>query len=361
VAVVALDDSGDYADPVAAMADLATWCGVPDFYNRCLLKIQPGFYTLPAALTTVSGVDVEGSGASVTVLYRAGGSDPTPAVVAGGGGELREVAIISEGGDHALGVLLSGSSRRLRDVYVAAQFASQSMVAVRMTGSGNDVVLEKASLYTFGSAPTARGVEVNGTGTLTLRRADVKPASGNTASCTGIRASQGTLVIEDSIIAVSWCGSGIGVHSRVNLAYRAIRRSRISVGSSANLNLAVAVDVGTTMIVERSELRATTTGGIALLNTQGPGIGAVEVKGSDLVAHAAAISSSGGSKTKVWHSTLIGEPTFPASPVAVDTDAGDVVHIGGSQVDENVVGAGTHVCVASWDRTFDPLPADCVP
>ena len=68
MAVVALS-SGDYADPVTAMADLGTWCGVPSETNPCLLKIMPGVYDIGTnSLIMQSFVDLEGSGEFVTKI-----------------------------------------------------------------------------------------------------------------------------------------------------------------------------------------------------------------------------------------------------------------------------------------------------
>jgi len=45
IAIVA-KTNGDYATPVAALADSAVWCGVPSAANPCLVKIMPGVYDL---------------------------------------------------------------------------------------------------------------------------------------------------------------------------------------------------------------------------------------------------------------------------------------------------------------------------
>lgn len=66
---VAAQSGGDYTDPVAAMAALATWCGIPSSTNPCLLKIMPGVYDIGNnSLQMQPYVDIEGSGENVTTI-----------------------------------------------------------------------------------------------------------------------------------------------------------------------------------------------------------------------------------------------------------------------------------------------------
>jgi hypothetical protein len=69
VAVVA-QTGGDYTTPVAAMNDLATWCGASSETNRCLVKIMPGVFSFsaPNSIQTQPFVDIEGSGENTTVI-----------------------------------------------------------------------------------------------------------------------------------------------------------------------------------------------------------------------------------------------------------------------------------------------------
>jgi len=68
VAVVA-QTGGDYGDPIAAMNDLATWCGTPAATNPCLVKIMPGVYNVGNdRVVMINYVDIEGSGENVTKI-----------------------------------------------------------------------------------------------------------------------------------------------------------------------------------------------------------------------------------------------------------------------------------------------------
>lgn len=85
---------GDYADPVAAMADLATWCGTPSATNMCLLKIMPGIYNLGTTqLQMQSFVDIEGSGEKVTYVTGTVSGFPGGVVVGASDTELRDLTV----------------------------------------------------------------------------------------------------------------------------------------------------------------------------------------------------------------------------------------------------------------------------
>lgn len=67
VAIVA-KSGGNYTDPVAAMSDLATWCGTPSAASPCLMKIMPGLYAVDSSIQLASFVDMEGSGENATKI-----------------------------------------------------------------------------------------------------------------------------------------------------------------------------------------------------------------------------------------------------------------------------------------------------
>jgi hypothetical protein len=68
VAVVA-QTGGDYTNPVAAINDIAAWCGEPSSTNPCLVKIMPGIYDLGAGSVGLAPfVNLEGSGENITRL-----------------------------------------------------------------------------------------------------------------------------------------------------------------------------------------------------------------------------------------------------------------------------------------------------
>lgn len=71
IAVVA-KNHGDYTSPVAALNDIASWCGTPSATNPCLLKIMPGVYDLAGGqLNLPPYVNLEGSGENATTISSA--------------------------------------------------------------------------------------------------------------------------------------------------------------------------------------------------------------------------------------------------------------------------------------------------
>ena len=66
--IVALS-GGEYTSPLAAMNDIANWCGVPSDSNRCLIKIMGGVYDMTGSTITMQDyVEIAGSGQTATKL-----------------------------------------------------------------------------------------------------------------------------------------------------------------------------------------------------------------------------------------------------------------------------------------------------
>lgn len=93
---------GDYTSPVAAMANLSTWCGVPSAEKPCLLKVMPGVYDIgPNYILLPAHVDMEGSGAAVTKIkgfsthynVTEGGYTWIKGVVRLNGGNVRDLSV----------------------------------------------------------------------------------------------------------------------------------------------------------------------------------------------------------------------------------------------------------------------------
>jgi hypothetical protein len=97
--VAIVDKSGKfYSDPIAAMNDVATWCGTPSEINPCLLKILPGVYDIGAnTLQMQSYVDIEGSGENVTKIKGRGNSNFIGVIFGAKNTELRSLTVENTG------------------------------------------------------------------------------------------------------------------------------------------------------------------------------------------------------------------------------------------------------------------------
>jgi hypothetical protein len=96
-ATVALE-RGNYNSPLAAMDDLASWCGTPSNANPCLLKIMPGVYNLGGVnLVMQPFVDIEGSGENVTWITGQVSGDTSGVLVGADNSELRNLTVENTG------------------------------------------------------------------------------------------------------------------------------------------------------------------------------------------------------------------------------------------------------------------------
>jgi len=108
--------NGDYPDPIAAMNDIATWCGTPSETNPCLIKILPGVYDIGTnALQMMPYVDIEGSGENITKIK---GGGPSAVIRGNSFTELRFLTVEHTGGAES-SIAISGSpSQRLTSITI---------------------------------------------------------------------------------------------------------------------------------------------------------------------------------------------------------------------------------------------------
>jgi hypothetical protein len=163
-AVVA-QSGGDYADPVVAMADLATWCGVPSETNPCLLKIMPGVYNIGTnSLVMQSYVDLEGSGENTTKIT---GNVISPDLVTAPLGvvecaplmETRFITVENTGAGGIRIALLNNTSAQSDNCYLShmAAFASGGDTNIGVASIGGDVQTSDVSITASGGT-TSYGV-----------------------------------------------------------------------------------------------------------------------------------------------------------------------------------------------------------
>jgi hypothetical protein len=360
VATVAVAGTGDYADPVAAMADLATWCGVPNGFNRCLLRITPGEYYTTAAVTVPNGVDIEGSGSTMTVLWRTtAGAAPAPALVVQGGGAVRNIAVIADGGTNVVALRLEAPGRVLNDVYVAASAATGSATAIQVVAGSH--LLEDTFAITFGGASTVRTVEVihepvNGT-SLRVRNSEMWPGSSDTAAdCVGIL-SGGSLDFEGSRIFAGSCGNNSGVRTTATSGALALRGCRMQIGGWAQ-GAGLETTAGKSATVKACEIGGTGALGYGILHQGGNGT-VLDVQRSQLSGTTNAIRSTGSATIRVQHS--VAESATGPNYQAISVSTADFLYVGASQLTNRAVSTGVAAirCYVSYDSQMFALPADC--
>jgi len=256
MAVVA-QSGGDYTNPVAAMNDLATWCGTPSGTNKCLLKIMSGVYDLGgSALETRSFVDVEGSGENVTLLKSTdyvircsdnvevrwltaestSGSNSTAFYVAGSTRLTHVTAKASGALYHNIGIEIRFGSPLITDVTVELLLGNQIAKNWGIIADTQDKIV---------TLNTVRITAVNGeadyaigaySGELSMNNVTAKTYGGGTASY-GIWASGSIVSMKNSYVYGE--SAGIIVQSPVTIQNSTIKgySSLIIAGSTPKISL----------------------------------------------------------------------------------------------------------------------------
>lgn len=131
VAVVA-QRGGDYTNPLDAMNDISSWCGIAGESNPCLLRIMPGIYDLGInGLQMLEYVDIEGSGKNTTIItsnHSSGVKDATAATLAGASNaEVRFLTVKNGGGStYTIAMYNSGASPAITNVTLESSGGSEN-------------------------------------------------------------------------------------------------------------------------------------------------------------------------------------------------------------------------------------------
>jgi hypothetical protein len=216
VAVVA-KSGGDYTSPIAAMADLASWCETPG--QGCLVKILPGFYELGTQpLVMVPGVDIEGSGEGTRLIGSGGANPDTGTVVGASNTELRSIRVHNGGGQFNRAVYANQASNfRLTQVTAIASAINGDYRAVLVRQGST--VLDHVTAWAQGIAGQAVGV-ANGSGVLTMIDSSALAESSTGFDAYGVLnyASDGLLPASAKLSNVTTQGRNVGVPFPVDLA-----------------------------------------------------------------------------------------------------------------------------------------------
>ncbi|MHA2055368.1 MAG: hypothetical protein ACW99F_17450 [Candidatus Hodarchaeales archaeon] len=136
--VAIVDKSGKYySDPVAAMNDIASWCGTPSETNTCLLKILPGIYQISRALIMTEYVDIEGSGEGVTKII----GFNSPIMNCSPNAEMRALTIELSSTEHAEAIICNPTAiGGVDDDDLDARFTNVTLIVSGGSGYNNGFV-----------------------------------------------------------------------------------------------------------------------------------------------------------------------------------------------------------------------------
>ena len=174
VAIVDLNGDGDYLDPGAAMADLATWCPSPSAAAPCLMKILPGTFSLGSqSLTMQPYVEIEGSGREITVIA----TSTATAVIAANHSALRSLTVVNETTlAYVIGVSIQNAEFRLSDVRVEVENTNSASYNYGISLSDSTLAAESFDVSVNGGL-FATGIETKNACSGQMRLARVRAES----------------------------------------------------------------------------------------------------------------------------------------------------------------------------------------
>ena len=165
VAIVA-QSGGDYTDPVAAINQVAAWCGTPMASNPCLIKVMPGVYDIGNnSLQMQEYVDLEGVGEYTTTITGTGGGQYYLHVIGGAANsEIRNLTIDAKGGSNAAiaGIFSNmGATPKISNVTIKGSSSNQvGGIVTWDTPSTGTIELNNIKIALSGAWPT--GIETQG-------------------------------------------------------------------------------------------------------------------------------------------------------------------------------------------------------
>jgi hypothetical protein len=328
VAIVA-QGGGDYTDPLLAINNLASWCGIPSLSNPCLLKIMPGVYDIgTSTLQMQEYVDIEGSGENVTRIR--GNLDGAPGVVAGAdNAEIRFITVENiGGGTFAFGILSLNSSPKITNVTAIASGADEQL-GISCEVNCSSVMTNVTAIVSGGIA--ALGFYIDDGASPTLMNA--KAVATDSALNLGFDLNNNASPIMANVTAIALRGTkSHGFH--------------FNGASSPTLTNVTAIASGGT----------TENYAIYNINSSSPLI-------TNMTADASGVNSYGvytknfaaytGGTIKIDHSVIKGLTN------AIYTDTTFSALVGNSRIGGSVTGPGTNKCAGVYDDSYTFYSGTC--
>ena len=345
VAIVA-KSNGDYADPIAAMSDLLTWCDIPSATNPCLLKIMPGVYDIgSSSLQMQSYVDMEGSGENTTKITGNIDSVVSGIVLGASNAEIRFLMVENTGtGNYKISIFNNNNSPKITNVTVAA--------------SGSD---ENYGVYNYYSSPAMTNVTAAAYGSnenYGVYNYYSSPAMINmTAGASGGINNHGVLNYASSSVMtnVTATASG-GIDSRGitnDASSSPVMMDVTATASSATVNYGI---YNNTSSPTMTNLTATASGGITNYgvynNTSSPTMTNVTATAASGINNYGVFSLSSG--------TVRIDQSVIKATTTIYNGAGVTTYVGGTRLDGGAVSnAGTLRCAGMYDETYTFSASAC--
>jgi hypothetical protein len=322
VAIVA-KSGGDYTDPIAAMSDIATWCGTPSQLNPCLLKIMPGIYNIGGnTLNGISYVDIEGSGELTTKITGNVSAWLTAVVMVPSQSELRFVSVENTGG--------TGITGSISDAVMCNN--ESRLTHVTALASNSD---------------WPRGISIFNRGA-TLNHVKVNVSNAAGASCHGIYfdgvpAGTGKHLLNDVAVETS-CGSNSGMGIVVGGGHVAeFNNVNVSVQSAYVDFYALITNADSFVTVNNSTFSALDSNAIWRSN------GTLTLTNVTAIGSGYGINSGGYGSLTVHRSTIKGQN-------AISVNSGPA-NIAVSQIDGSFsANAGLTKCFQNYDTNNNAVP-----
>ncbi len=334
-----------------------------------LLKVEPGIYHLGnRTLPLRSYVDLEGSGEGITFVVST--ADASGTVAGADACELRRLTVANAGPTHAVGIRNLAGTFSIANVMATAAGGSVSSTAIQNDGLSTRMTSVTAlangagATAIFSRGGTMKDIKAvaDGTGIVYAifnassqgELIDITASSRSTAFAGAIRNEGGSPTLRNLLLSAEGdIGDGIvnGGGSRARIFDAVIRAAGgTSFANGIRNEFSSAVISGADIHAEA----ASTAFGISSLFSGSPTLSDVRIRVT-AGGGGVGILSSGTALTTVERSTV------ESDGFSIEAqDELSAIRVGASRLEGGVTGAGSFVCVFTYDGSFTELPSGCL-
>jgi hypothetical protein len=325
VAVVA-KSGGNYTDPVIAMNNIATWCGLPTATNPCLLKIMPGVYSVASSVVMQPYVDIEGAGENTTKFTT---STVAFTVQGASNAELRTITIENTGYSDSIAIRNISASPSLFKV-----------TAIASGGMGiNSGVYNSAS-----SAPTMTNVTTTASG-------------GGPSTNRGIFNTSSSPTMNNTTAMAS---GGIYNYGIYNTSSSPTMTNMTVVASGGTNNYGVYNTAASLPVITPTMTNVTVTSSGGSANNVGVYNSTASPTMTSVVINASGGTSSTGILSLITGTVKINLSVINGTNSVIGNGPGVTTQVGNSQLAGGTVSnAGTLTCVGAYNTNYVALNTSC--